>query len=64
MFNQRISNYNVAIGYDSMDGVTASQTAVSDYNTAVGYQSLQSIQGGDNNTVIGKDSGNAINNGF
>jgi len=63
MFNQRISNNNVSIGYDSMDGVTASQTAASNNNVAIGYESLHIIEGGDNNTVLGYQSGSAITTG-
>ena len=63
MFNQRISNNNVSIGYDSMDGVSASQTAESNNNVAIGYESLHIIQGGDNNTVLGYQSGSAITTG-
>ena len=63
MFNQRISNKNVSIGYDSMDGVSASQTAESNNNVAIGYESLHIIEGGDNNTVLGYQSGSAITTG-
>jgi hypothetical protein len=55
------NSYNVATGYQSMQGTGAYTT--SSYNVANGYRSLYSISGGDNNTSVGTYSGDNITTG-
>jgi len=54
-------NYNVAIGQEAMGGSLFSTTTSSSQNVAIGKNAMRICEIGDNNVVIGADSGGVFN---